>query len=341
MSRSALNDDALWEVAEACGACGSGERRVLFAVRGRRFAECAGCGVVRLLDRVRPECLDVLYGSYYAPGDLSGEALEAQLRNPTFAHRRRRLEGALPAGRRRLFEVGAGDGNFLALLARNGWSVAGSEWGAASVDLVRRRHGIALLQGDVVGADLPAGAFDAVAAYHVLEHVYQPRAWLLGVRRLVAPGGVLHLQVPNFGALLRRLSGRLSPTLVFPEHVYLYSPATLAGLLRREGFEVVSLTTYDPWHGPGTVEATVANVAQRLLTGRGPWDDVRAPEAPAGGEASAPAGTEGTASIRGGAGRGFSRAGRALLRPVARAVARAEGWAGVGAVVDVVARPVG
>jgi SAM-dependent methyltransferase len=335
MTRTPVDVDAIWEVAEECGVCGGRERRVLFAVLGKRYARCGGCAVVRLLDRVRPERLDLLYGHYYPPDDVPPAELEAQLGNPAFAHRRRRLEAALPPGERRIFEVGAGDGNFLASLRRHGWSVAGSEWSADSVDLVRRRHGIALREGDVTAMDVPAGAFGVVAAYHVLEHVYAPRAWLRATRRLVAPGGVLHLQVPNHGALLARLAGTLSPALVFPQHVYLYTPRTLAALLRAEGFEAVSLTTFDPWHGPGTAASTAANLARRLLDGRDPWEGAVGPGAMDGGGAAD--GQAGGAGKRNPAG----RIARALFGPLAHGIARAEAWVGMGAVVDVVARPVG
>lgn len=314
----------LWETAEACGACGHARWSPAGEVCGKRYARCLACGVVRLYDRVAADRLQLLYAGYYPGADPSPDALRRQLANPTFAHRRRRLEPAVPAPHRRILEIGCGDGNFLAYLRGHGWTVHGSEYDAETAALVRRRHGIGVAVGDV--ADAPPGdaPFPAVAAYHVLEHVYRPAAWLAAVRGMLRPGGVLHLQVPNHDSLTRRMTGAAWASLMFPQHVYFYAPHTLCALLRRAGFAPLRVTTWDPWHGPGTVAASAVNQARRAATNRLPWTDAL-----------------------GGAAEGIPaqavpprrpRLARRVLDALAVPLARAEALAGAGAVVDVVAR---
>ncbi|HEU0298001.1 MAG TPA: class I SAM-dependent methyltransferase [Longimicrobium sp.] len=324
----ALPEARLWEEARECGACGSSRSFAAGKVCGKRYTRCAECGVVRLYDRVAEGELHRLYAGYYPGPDPTPDELRLQLANPTFAHRLRRLEAALPAGRHRIFEVGCGDGNFLAFLASRGWKVHGSEYDAETAALVRRRHGIEPFVGDVAGEVPPGAPFDAVAAYHVLEHVYHPAEWLRAVRRMLAPGGVIHLQVPNHASLTRRLTGRAWASVMFPQHVYFFTPASLAALLHREGFASLGTTTWDPWHGPGTVSASLVNQARRM-TGRGlPWTDPLAGGSEA--RASAPAAPGGPA--------GKPRLARRVLDAVSARLARAEAAAGAGAVVDVVAR---
>jgi 2-polyprenyl-3-methyl-5-hydroxy-6-metoxy-1,4-benzoquinol methylase len=322
-------DRLLWEEARECGACGSGRWRGAGEVCGKRFARCEACGVVRLYDRVAADQLHRLYAGYYPGADPSPDELRRQLDNPTFAHRRRRLEAAVPAPRRQIFEVGCGDGNFLAYLRGHGWQVHGSEYDAETVALVRRRHGIGLFVGDVADAVPPGAPFQVVAAYHVLEHVYRPAEWLAAVRRMLGPGGVLHLQVPNQGSLTRRLTGPAWASVMFPQHVYFYTPRTLSTLLRRTGFAPLATTTWDPWHGPGTVAGSLVNQARRMA-GRGlPWAD---PLDGAGKATDAPASTESAAAVR------SPRLARRVLDAVSARLARAEALAGAGAVVDVIAR---
>jgi SAM-dependent methyltransferase len=337
-------DAALWETVPECGVCRSTEWRSAGEVCGRRFAACSSCGMVRLYDRVAENRLHLLYAGYYSGADPSPAELDGQLANPTFAHRRGRLEASVDAGRRRMFEIGCGDGNFLAFLRRAGWAVGGSEFDARTAEMVRRRHGIRLFTGDVTGEDAPEGApFPVISAYHVLEHVYHPVPWLRAVRRLLAAGGVLHLQVPNHASLTRRLTGAAWASLMFPQHVYFYTPRTLAELLRREGFAVESATTWDPWHGPGTVAGSALNAVDRLRTGRIPWTDVL----PGGGaEDGAIAPDRGSPlsavpvhpSAQNAMPARRARLARRVVDALAVPVARAEAAAGLGAVVDVVAR---
>ncbi|HEX2206557.1 MAG TPA: methyltransferase domain-containing protein [Longimicrobium sp.] len=317
----------LWEEARECGACGSFEWRAVGEVCGKRYVRCTACGVVRLYDRVAADQLHRLYSGYYPVADPPPAELRRQLENPTFAHRHRRLEATVPAARRRIFEVGCGDGNFLAYLRGHGWRVHGSEYAPETAALVRRRHGIEPFVGDVAHAMPPGAPFEVVAAYHVLEHVYQPAEWLAAVRRMLAPDGFVHLQVPNQGSLTRRLTGPAWASVMFPQHVYFYTPRTLAALLRRTGFAPLSTTTWDPWHGPGTVTGSLVNQARRM-TGRGlPWSD----RLPGGGadagpppHASPPARPPSLA--------------RRMLDTVSAPLARVEALAGAGAVVDVLAR---
>lgn len=319
----------LWEEARECGACGSVRWDAAGEVCGKRYARCAECGVVRLYDRVAADQLHRLYAGYYPGADPSPDELRRQLENPTFAHRRRRLEAAVPAGRRRIFEVGCGDGNFLALLREHGWDVHGSEYDPETAALVRRRHGIDLFVGDVADAVPPGAPFAVAAAYHVLEHVYRPAEWLAAVRRMMGPAGTLHLQVPNHGSLTRRLTGPAWASVMFPQHVFFYTPRTLAGLLRRAGFAPLATTTWDPWHGPGTVTGSLVNQARRMA-GRGlPWSEALDG---AGERAAAAPPAEAASSAR------PPRLTRRMLNAASTRLARAEALAGAGAVVDVIAR---
>jgi len=285
--------------------------------------------VHRLYDRVAEHKLDLLYGGgYYPTADPAAAELDQQLRNPTFPHRRARLEACLRGRERRILELGCGDGNFLAVLRRHGWEVYGQEFSAEAAALVDRRHHISVFTGDVAGVT-PARPFPVVGAYHVLEHVYHPADWVRRVREIVEPGGLLHLQVPNGASLTRQLTGQTWAGFVFPEHVYFYTPDTLGSLLERSGFSVLNATTWDPWHGPGTVSRSIYNLATRAVTGRLPWtntiDDHEPPR-------PAPAAGQSTAS------HSWRAVARALLENGSAGLARVEAIVGHGAVVDIIAQ---
>lgn len=319
---------ALWEEAADCGVCGSRRHRFSGSIDGRRFAVCLDCAVERLYDRVAESRLDLLYGNYYASSDPSPAALEQQLANPTFALRRRRLEEVLDGRARRILEIGCGDGNFLATLRRAGWDIHGQEFGADTSAIVQRRHGIPMITGPLESVSIER-QFPVVAAYHVFEHIYHPAVWLTQVRQFVEPSGLLHLQVPNAGSLTRKLSGDVWSGLVYPQHVYFYDPQTLQRLLNRSGFSVLVTSTWDPWHGPGAVASSVANIANRVSSGRRPWN-ARVVEQPARPAANVTAPPETRSRLKAVLRRG--------LDGVSEVLARVEAAAGRGAVVDIIAR---
>lgn len=90
---------------------------------------------------------------------------------------------------------------------------------------------------DFAGDD---GAYDLIVMSQVLEHAADVDAWAGKAARLLAPGGVLVVAVPNFGSIFRRLMGVGDPFIVPPEHLNFFSPAALARLLERHGLTVTA-----------------------------------------------------------------------------------------------------
>lgn len=142
----------------------------------------------------------------------------------------------------RLLDIGCGDGQFLLAARGRGWSVYGSEYGEGP----RRR---ALEQGlDVREAPFPAaqhelGTFDVVTAIEVLEHVTSPRDEILRIAELLRPGGCAYLTTPNFASISRRLLGARWRAVEYPEHLNLFTPATLNGLLAHAGLRRTDVRT--------------------------------------------------------------------------------------------------
>ena len=87
---------------------------------------------------------------------------------------------------------------------------------------------------------LPAGSFDAVLCLSVLEHLWEPQETLAGLRRLLAPGGKLLVNVPSWRGkrFLEFSAFRLgtSPADEMNDHKRYYDPSDLWPMLVAAGF---------------------------------------------------------------------------------------------------------
>lgn len=110
-------------------------------------------------------------------------------------------------------------------------------------------HNLAMVRMDLTDTGLPDGSKTLVWCSHVLEHIPDDRAALAEVRRILAPGGILVLQVPIGGDTtfedpsVTTDEGRLEKFLQ-EDHVRLYG-RDLADRVRAAGFECELLTTAD------------------------------------------------------------------------------------------------
>jgi SAM-dependent methyltransferase len=92
--------------------------------------------------------------------------------------------------------------------------------------------------------DLPDRSFDVACAWHVVEHLAEPRAALQRILRALRPGGHLLIEVPNIGSV-RAARAKERWLYLDPEHhVGHYAPATARRMLESSGFEVLETQTF-------------------------------------------------------------------------------------------------
>ena len=139
-------------------------------------------------------------------------------------------------GEGRLLDVGCGTGKDLLHFQEAGWKVTGVEINPYAASLARARLGCEVVQGHFDEAPLEGRHFDVVRLSHVLEHLPSPRKSLGKMHRLLRPGGLLWVEVPNAASLERRLFHRHWCHWDLPRHLYHFTPTTLVRLLRDTGF---------------------------------------------------------------------------------------------------------
>ncbi len=237
-----------------------------------RAVRCARCKTVRLDPRPpAAQMADFYPPDLYARSEPdAGEAADEIGRrldqyNDGLAERAARaLSGGSAAGKH-VLDVGCGDGRFLAALgSRHPASVTGLETDPVAAGLARRRTGGKVLETPLENAGLPDAAFDLVSLLHVLEHVPDPRATLRAARRVLRPGGVLFLALPNAASLEAAVFGRAWYHLDLPRHLWGWGPHPLTRLLEETGFEVEAVRFFPFLFAPQSVR----NVLRGVLTSR-------------------------------------------------------------------------
>ena len=202
-----------------------------------RLVECHDCGLGSLHPRPEAEEIAEFYpSSYYgAAGAKFRGGIERAIR--WVAGRRARwLSRGLPKNGR-VLDVGCGRGTILNQMAEAGFESHGFE---LSRDAAEGLHpAVQLTVGsDLTTAEYPDDHFDLITAWHVLEHVSDPRSTLAEMQRILKPGGRIAIAVPNFGSLQAKLFGAAWFHLDLPRHLFHLSADNLRQLFRKCALEV-------------------------------------------------------------------------------------------------------
>lgn len=230
-----------------------------------QVVECAGCGQLSTFPFPSAETLRALYDTGYYSGPAAARfrsrAAESVVR--FFRWRRavmlrRRMHGVRG---RRILDIGCGRGDTLAWLQRWGADVHGTQVSttAAQVarDLVGDTH---IFVGELADAAYPDASFDCVTLWHVLEHVPEPLALMKEIRRVLRPGGLLYVEVPNAGGWAARRFRHHWLAYDVPKHLFHFSPETLQALAGKAGLEWEHEIHSSVEYSPVTLLQTLLNV---------------------------------------------------------------------------------
>ena len=179
-----------------------------------------------------------IYGAdYYVGIGIGGGDEEAsrQMKQQTFIRQLQKLSRVVDGGR--VLDVGCATGFFLEVAASAGWDVYGAEFSRFAAERARRRFGDRICYGQIKDASYPESFFDAVTLFDLLEHVPDPREFLIEVRRVLRPGGALLAVMPDAVSLSARLMGRHWSHYSM-EHLHYFSPETATRLLSESGFAI-------------------------------------------------------------------------------------------------------
>ncbi|MFG1391364.1 class I SAM-dependent methyltransferase [Xanthobacter agilis] len=172
------------------------------------------------------------YGSYYTKWEVHDALTYRSDTRVDFVHTARHV----PAGAK-VLDIGCGPGVFRRHLTHATY-VGLDPYASADVDDVVIRETLE------EHAEKNPGAYDVTCAFHVIEHVPDPRRHAELMAKLVKPGGLVVLGAPLYPSPLTEVPN--FPLNIPPHHVTMWNPQSFSALAKELGLEVVEATTTPP-----------------------------------------------------------------------------------------------
>ncbi|MFT9368780.1 SAM-dependent methyltransferase [Paenibacillus polymyxa] len=260
-----------------CKLCGSSDTVVFHDYQRFTLMGCGSCGLVfrKDVDHIQSEEMiaEIYNANWVAMRDSAAastygdHALFGLMLLDMFSPRKGKL-----------LEIGSGTGEFIHAALQAGWNAVGIEPSSDSRAYAKSKYEVDLLPGYWNGeTELDAQTqqsveveihqaheaqegieaesleeeldlslehpYEAIACWHVLEHIADPVAFLTDLCEQLQPDGTLYITVPNKNSFTNEAYGVHSPLFTEEDHLYHYSDHTLTLLLEKSGLRPVALFT--------------------------------------------------------------------------------------------------
>ena len=215
----------------SCPVCRGSDPVSLWSKAGMCYMRCGHCTMVY----ANPVPKTFVTGQFYQDRTqdfyLSATKLTADYDPVRFQREWRLFRSWVSPGR--VLDVGCSTGGFLRGLIPLGFEVLGQDVSTGALQQAER-VGIRVTHTPFLELSGYGDSFDAVTFWAVLEHVMEPHAFLAHAHRLLRPGGMCMVLVPNLHSLAIRLLGARY-RYVMPEHINFFSPRSLRTMVESTG----------------------------------------------------------------------------------------------------------
>lgn len=230
-----------------CPLCKWNRPKYFFSDELIRIVKCEKCGLIYQNPQIPEEVLNkIAYMADYYKYYEKREERQMQFYRNRFKSIFNKLKGG------KVLDIGCGTGCFLAVAKEHGLHVYGVDVSPYAKQAVYEKHGINIYTEPIEKIGFKNNEFDFIHMSHVLEHCRDPVSLLVKIRRIIKPGGVLFIEVPNEEnfmlkriaiTLVRRLFLNNDPDFQkpYPEHLVFFTRKTIKKVLEVSGWNILNI----------------------------------------------------------------------------------------------------
>jgi 2-polyprenyl-3-methyl-5-hydroxy-6-metoxy-1,4-benzoquinol methylase len=142
----------------------------------------------------------------------------------------------------RILDIGSGTGHFASEMKKAGWLVKGIEINEKARDFSFTHFGLEVIEPGQIST-LKTNSFDCISLWHVLEHFHDPLKYSSDILRLLKPGGICVIALPNCCSFDAKHYGRFWAAYDVPRHLWHFNPSTFSLFSKKTGLKLEILRT--------------------------------------------------------------------------------------------------
>jgi len=136
-----------------------------------------------------------------------------------------------------LLDIGSGTGHFADTMKRAGWQVKGVEINDKAREFSQSHFGLDVMNPNEI-TSIKSESFDCITLWHVLEHFHNPFKYATDIHRILKPGGVCLIALPNSSSPDAKHYKEFWAAYDVPRHLWHFNPVTFRIFAEKTGFNL-------------------------------------------------------------------------------------------------------
>jgi SAM-dependent methyltransferase len=237
-----------------CNCCGNQNTSVLYGgykIKDNKInlVKCNHCGLIYINPQPsKDEILSYYTQDYYGISNMRFKGIIEKFVHIKREIRAKRIKKYVKSGK--ILDIGCGRGIFLNEMRKKGYETYGTEISEIGAKYVKEVLKLNVFIGPIEEIKFPDNSFDIITIYHVLEHLPNPSRTLKEIQRILKPGGLLVVSVPNIQSLQSKIFKTYWFHLDIPRHYFHFNLQSLKKILPSEKLDVLKIKRFSFEHGP-------------------------------------------------------------------------------------------
>ena len=131
-----------------------------------------------------------------------------------------------------VLDIGCGAGDFLNFCKNKGWSVSGVEPTKKAREISEQKLGIKINR-ELSLEHFEDNSYDVVTMWHVLEHRFDIMETVAHLKRIVKPGGLIIIALPNYKSYDAKFYKQFWAAYDVPRHLFHFSRKTMEIIFQK------------------------------------------------------------------------------------------------------------
>lgn len=227
-----------------CLLCKADDTELQFVKEGFKYVKCNECELIYVNPRLNSENISNLYTTGRFEYQFKNLFIpSATYRKETlYTERLNIIESYIKPGK--LLDVGAAAGHFMETAIERGWDTYGVEPSPYAAEYARTELNLTkIYNSELIEKGFDNESFNVITAWDVLEHLKKPLETVQEIHRILKPGGMIFVYVPNYESVEVTICKEKCDTIVPDAHLTYFSPKTIRQLLEKAGFHIKFMET--------------------------------------------------------------------------------------------------